>query len=184
MPKTTIRPSGASDAQLGVEGVAAAHVEDDVDLLAAVGLEDRRLQVVGARVDGGVGAEPLDQRPLLLAGGERRSPCAPARLASWTARVPVPPAAASTTTVSPGSTRAQRCSSAMRGQPLQQQRRRLVVVDLVGERDQQRLGHRGLADHVVAAEQLRDRLLLDRRRLLEAELVERLLDLAARGRGP
>ena len=34
-----------------------------------------------------------------------------------------------------------------------------------------------LADHVVAAEQLRDRLLLDRRRLLEAELVERLLDL-------
>ena len=40
-----------------------------------------------------------------------------------------------------------------------------------------------LADHVVAAEQLRDRLLLDRRRLLEAELVERLLDLRARGRG-
>ena len=33
-----------------------------------------------------------------------------------------------------------------------------------------------LADHVVAAEQLRDRLLLDRRRLLEAELVQRLLD--------
>ncbi len=34
-----------------------------------------------------------------------------------------------------------------------------------------------LADHVVAGEQLGDRLLLDRRRLLEAELVERLLDL-------
>ena len=34
----------------------------------------------------------------------------------------------------------------------------------------------GLADHVVAAEQLRDRLFLDRRRLVEAELVDRLLD--------
>ena len=34
----------------------------------------------------------------------------------------------------------------------------------------------GLADHVVAAEQLRDRLLLDRRRLDESELVERLLN--------
>ena len=33
-----------------------------------------------------------------------------------------------------------------------------------------------LADHVVAAEQLRDRLFLDRRRLVEAELVDRLLD--------
>ena len=33
-----------------------------------------------------------------------------------------------------------------------------------------------LADHVVAGEQLGDRLLLDRRRLVEAELVERLLD--------
>ncbi len=33
-----------------------------------------------------------------------------------------------------------------------------------------------LADHVVAAEQLRDRLLLDRSRVLVAELVERLLD--------
>ena len=42
----------------------------------------------------------------------------------------------------------------------------------------------GLADHVVAAEQLRDRLLLDRRRLVEAELVDRLLDRAARVRGP
>ena len=41
----------------------------------------------------------------------------------------------------------------------------------------------GLADHVVAGEQLRDRLLLDRRRLLVAELVERLLDRRARGRG-
>ena len=34
-----------------------------------------------------------------------------------------------------------------------------------------------LADHVVAGEQLRDRLLLDRGRLLVAELVERGLDL-------
>jgi hypothetical protein len=33
-----------------------------------------------------------------------------------------------------------------------------------------------LADHVVAAEQLGDRLFLDRRRLVEAELVYRLLD--------
>ena len=33
-----------------------------------------------------------------------------------------------------------------------------------------------LADHVVAGEQLRDRLLLDRRRLVVAELVERLQD--------
>ncbi len=34
----------------------------------------------------------------------------------------------------------------------------------------------GLADHVVAAQQLRDRLLLDRRRILVPELVERLLN--------
>ena len=41
-----------------------------------------------------------------------------------------------------------------------------------------------LADHVVAGEQLGDRLLLDRRRLLVAELVQRLLDLAAPAPGP
>ena len=50
------------DAELGVEGVAAAHVEDRVDPLAVVGLADRGAEVLAARVDRGVGAEALDQR--------------------------------------------------------------------------------------------------------------------------
>ena len=43
-----------------------------------------------------------------------------------------------------------------RGQALQQQRRGPVVVDLVGDRDQQRLGHGDLLGVAAAAEQRRD----------------------------
>ena len=43
-----------------------------------------------------------------------------------------------------------------RGQALQQQRRRLVVVDLVGQRDQQRLRDGDLLGVAAAAEQRRD----------------------------
>ena len=70
IPKMTSRPERGQRRELGVEGVAAAHLEHHVDRLAAVGLEDRVLQVLAAGVDRGVGAEPLDQRPLLLAGRE------------------------------------------------------------------------------------------------------------------
>ena len=73
----------------------------------------------------------LEARPITLA---------PARLAICTESEPVPPAAASTTTVSPGSIRAQCGDQGHRGQALQQQRRRLVVVDLVGNRHQQPSG--------------------------------------------
>ena len=148
-------PQRRQDAELGVEGVAAAHVEDGVDPLAVVGLADRRAEVLGAGVDGGVGAEPLDQLALLLAGGEpdhlRAGPLGELhreragaagggldddRLAR----------------LDPGAALHQR----HRGQALQQQRRRLVVVDLVGDRDQQRLGHDDLLGVAAAAEQRRD----------------------------
>ena len=83
-----------------------------------------------------VGAEPRGQLALLLARGERRSPWPPARLASCTASVPVPPAARldddRLARLEPGAAVDQR----VRGQALEQQRRRLVVVDLVGDRDQ------------------------------------------------
>ena len=65
----------------------------------------------------------------------------------------------------------------------QHDRLHLVVVgiEVLQQRQAEGRGLAGaglrLADHVVAAEQLGDRLVLDRRRLVEAELVERLLDL-------
>ena len=133
LPKTTIRPSGAS-APSSASKRAAAHVQDGVDPLAVVGLADRLAEVLGAGVDGGVGAEPLASSRF---SSLEASPItfAPARLAICTASVPVPPAAASTTIVSPAST-GRSVDQRHRGQPLQQQRRGLVVVDLVGDRDQ------------------------------------------------
>ena len=130
-------------------------MEDRVDALAAVGLADRGAEVLGAGVDGGVGAEPRDQGALLLAGGEadhlRAGPLGDLhgeragaagggldddRLAR----------------LDPGAALDQR----HRGQALQQHRRGLVVVDLVGDRDQQRLGDDDLLGVAAAAEQRRD----------------------------
>ena len=81
---------------------------------------------------------------------------APALFAIWTESDPVPPAAASTTTVSPASTRAQTPDQRHRGQPLEEQRGGLVVVDLVGDRDEERLGDRHLLGVAAAAQQRRD----------------------------
>ena len=74
IPKTTMRPNGASVRRQASKACAAAHLEHRVDLLALVGLEDRRPQVLGARVDGRVGAQPRGQLALLLARGERDHP--------------------------------------------------------------------------------------------------------------
>ena len=60
-----MRPNGASvriDASNASPPVISKH---GVDLLAVVRLEDRRLEVVRARVGGRVGAEPLHQLALL-----------------------------------------------------------------------------------------------------------------------
>ena len=59
-----------------------------------------------------------------------------------------------------------------------------VGVEVLQQRQPEGSGLAGpglrLADHVVAGEQLRDRLFLDRRRLVEAELVDRLLDVGGK----
>src|SRR3954447_9431144 len=69
-PEDDHPPQRSEDSHLLVEGLAAAHVEDGVDAVAAVGLADRLPEVLGAGVDGGLGAETLDQLALLRAGGE------------------------------------------------------------------------------------------------------------------
>ena len=94
--------------QARLERLAAAHLEHHVDRLAVVRLEDRRLQVVGARVDRGVGAQPRAPARASPPTRRARSPGpAPIRFASCTASEPVPPAAAWTTTDSPSSSRAE-----------------------------------------------------------------------------
>ena len=83
--------------QARLERLAAAHLEHHVDRLAAVRLEDRRLQVIGARVDRDVGAQAAaparasprstrarspGPRPSASRAGRRASRCR--RPAAWT----------------------------------------------------------------------------------------------------
>ena len=68
----------------------------------------------------------------------------------------MPPAAASTTIVSPRLDPGAALDQRHRGQALEQQRRGLVVVDLVGNRDQQRLGDGDLLGVAAARQQRRD----------------------------
>jgi len=129
-------------------------MENRVDPLAVVGGEESPPRVVGARVDGGVGAEPLDQRPLLLAGGKpdhlRPGPLAELHRERAGA--------------AGGSLDQQRLAGLdpraaphqrHRGDALQQQRRRLIVVDLVRNRDQHLLGHDDLLRIAPTTEQRR-----------------------------
>ena len=83
---------------------------------AVVGLEDGRPEVLRARVDGRVGAEPGGQRRASPRSRRGRSP-GRRRACELDGERPVPPAAASTTTVSPGSRRAQRWTSACAVRP-------------------------------------------------------------------
>ena len=78
---TRSNPVGDQASERGQRRVArlecpsSDHLEDDVDGLPAVRIQDRRLEVVGVRVDGGVGAEPRRQLALV---GARRDPDHPA----------------------------------------------------------------------------------------------------------
>ena len=123
MPKATMRPNGARVRRQASKRLSAGHLEHGVDLLAVVGLEDRLAQVLGARVDRRVGAQPRGSSRLSSLEASAIT-LAPARLASWTASVPVPPAAAWTTTVSPGCEVRAAVDQRVRGQALEQQRRR------------------------------------------------------------
>src|SRR4051812_34160451 len=69
-PEDDHPPERGENVHLLVEGLAAAHVEERVDAVAAVGLADRLAEALGAGVDGGVGAEAPHQLALLLARGE------------------------------------------------------------------------------------------------------------------
>jgi sugar/nucleoside kinase (ribokinase family) len=140
------------DAELGIEGIAAAHMKDRVDTLAPVGLADRGAKIVGTRVDRGVGAEPLDQRPLLLARGK-----ADHLRAGTLAELHSDRASAAgggldherLARLDPSAAPDQR----HRGQALQEQSSGLVVIDLVGHGNQQRLGDGDLLRVAATAQQ-------------------------------
>src|SRR4051794_24392972 len=57
-------------AKARLEGLAPRHLEDDVDLLAPIGLDYRPVEITRARVDGAVCAELEREPALLLRGGE------------------------------------------------------------------------------------------------------------------
>ena len=107
MPKTTIRPSGASAASSASKAspplmwrTASTRSPPFASRIAAPRSSLRESTVASApRRSTSARFSSLEARPITLA---------PARLASCTESEPVPPAAASTTTVSPGSSRAQR----------------------------------------------------------------------------
>ena len=100
-----------------VEGLAAAHVEDGVDPLAAVGLADRGAEVLGARSRRWRRRRAARPAPASPRSRRARSPCAPARLASCTARRAGAAGGGLDHDVSPCSSRAQRSTSASAVRP-------------------------------------------------------------------
>ena len=155
-PEGDQAPERRQGRRLCLEGVAAAHLQHHVDLACRRWRRGSPRQLLGARVDRGVGAELERQRPLLLAGGEARSPGR--RRAAWRAarrgcrsrrRRPRPRPLA---LLQPG----RDVEQAPGGQPLQQQRRGLVVVDRVGHRHQRRLRHGDLLGVAAVHQQRRD----------------------------
>ena len=102
LPKTTIRPSGASAASSASKASPPLMWRTASTFLPSLASRIAPRRSSRARVDGRVGAEALDQLALLGARGEPDHLGAPAALAICTASVPVPPAAASITIVSPG----------------------------------------------------------------------------------
>ena len=131
-------------AQRRVEHPAAGHLEDDVDRPAVVGLEQGVAQV--GRVAGGR-TRGRARRRRRGRGPGRASPAedavamtrrAPISRASCTARQPTPPAAACTTTVSPGAIRRAGAQQVPRRGALQHQGQRGGVVDRVGQRERRR----------------------------------------------
>ena len=139
----TRRPNGASARRPASKRLAAAHLEHHVDRLAVVRLQDRRLQVIGSRIDRDVGAKPPRQLALLLG---RREPDHPAgahplrELHGERAGAPGGGLDDHGLALLEAGGDAQQ---AARREPLQQERGGLLVRDLVRNRHQDRLvdGH-------------------------------------------
>ena len=139
-----------------------AHVKDDVDLLAAVRLDDRLGQVVGPGVGGGVGAEALGRRSLLIARGEGDHLGAGA-LGQLHGEAPGAARGGldhdRLTLADVGAVVKQRVG----GEALQQQPRGLLVVDLIGEGNEERLGDGDLLGVAPSSDQRRNALAVGRR---------------------
>ena len=114
--------------------------QDDVDLLAAVGLEDRRRR--GPRRASRRSRRRRAARPARACPRSRRAR-SPARRRAWRAAPRASRCPRRRLRRRPSRRAGARRSDGQRvgGQSLQQERRRLIVADLVGHRDQQPLGH-------------------------------------------
>ena len=111
IPKMTMRPNGARVRRQASNASPPLISSTASTSRPVVGLEDRRPR--SSARESTVASAPsraASSRFSSLEASAITRP--PARLASCTASVPVPPAAASTTTVSPGWSRAQRWTSA------------------------------------------------------------------------
>ena len=97
-PTTSSRPCGGQAAQRVGEGVAADHVDDDVDAVAAGELGDGVLEAVEQHRLVGTGRRATSAFSSVLTTAIVR---APYPLATWIVAVPTPPAAPWTSTVSP-----------------------------------------------------------------------------------
>ena len=140
MPKVTIRPKGAI-----TERQASKAAPPDISRTTSTCSPPLASRIASARSserESTLASAPSRSVSSRFSGVEARAMTrAPMRLASCTARVPVPPAAAWTTTRLAGLDPPADAQQRPRGQTLEQDAGGLVVGDLLGDRHQRGLRH-------------------------------------------